>query len=149
MRLMIAGVTSRPFSVVTLPPPSSGRDEDSIGNIRSLSRERYAEERSIVEGKIRKWAGGIGSAREKQKTSAKAKEKELEEIKKAGKKGMKLAEYRKWRDREMWTNRYNALKKRQSQGERLNPGEEGEMEELRGKLSASGGPTVRPTTRSE
>ena len=70
---------------------------------------------------------------------------EEEEIKKAKKKGMKLEEYRKWRDREMWTNRINQLKKVLSMGDPLSKEEIVEMEDLEKKLSAAGGPTVAPT----
>ena len=142
MRLMIDGLTSRPFSVATLPPPNFSQDKGRIEKIRSHSRERYAAERSTVEEKISKWAASAKEAKNEQKKGEKLKEKELEEIKKAKKKGMKLAEYRLWRDREMWTNELNALKKKQNLGEELSADELKRTEELSAKLSAVGGPTV-------
>jgi len=145
MRLMIDGVTSRPFSVATLPPPDFEQDEGRVDKIRALSRERYAEKRSVIEEKIVKWAKSAKSAKAKQKTDLKAKEKELEEVKKAKKKGMKLDEYRKWRDREMWTNSYNSLKKKVANSEKLTDEEKAEMKDLEEKLKAAGGATVAPT----
>ena len=145
MRLMIDGVTSRPFSVAALPPPQFAQDEGRIDKIRKLSRERYTEKRSVVEDNIRKWAASAKLGKEKQQSQEKAKEKEEEELKKARKKGMKLEEYRKWRDREMWTNRMNQLKKIIANGDALAKEEMAEMEELEKKLSQAGGPTVNPT----
>jgi len=142
IKLMIDGVTSRAFSVATLPPPQFEQDKGRVEKIRKLSRERYAEKRSDVEQKIRKWAESAKAARSQQKSAGKVKEKELEEIKKAKKKGMKLAEYRAWRDREMWTNNLNALKKKLTNGEELSEEEKKEMEELKKKLDAVGGATV-------
>lgn len=142
MRLMIDGLTSRPFSVATLPPPNFSQDKGRIEKIRSHSRERYAVARSIVEEKIIKWAASAKVAKDEQKKGEKQKEKEQEEIKKAKKKGMKLAEYREWRDREMWTNELNALKKKKNLGEELNTDELKRVEELTTKLLAVGGPTV-------
>jgi hypothetical protein len=144
MRLMIDGITSHPFSVATLPPPTFEQDVGRVEKIRAHSRERYAMQRSIVEDKIKKWALSAKESRGKQKSDAKVKEKELEEIKKAKKKGMKLAEYRTWRDREMWTNSYNALKKKLTNEGSLSDAEKKEMEELQKKISTAGGPTVRP-----
>ena len=68
----------------------------------------------------------------------KSKEKEVEEREKAKKKGMKLEEYRAWRDREMWTNDFNALRKK-AITEKLSGEEEGKMKDLEGKLAKSGG----------
>jgi hypothetical protein len=144
MRLMIDGLTSRPFSVSTLPPPKFEQDKGRIEKIRKHSRERYAEKRLVVEGKIKKWAHSAKAAKTEQRTEMKAREKELEEIKKAKRKGMKLGEYRKWRDREMWTNAYNALKKKMNTGSGLSEEEKKAMEELQKKLNQAGGATVSP-----
>ncbi len=55
VKLMIDGVTSEPFSAVTLPPifESYGNKEKII----RVSRERYSEERKVVEEKIARWSG--------------------------------------------------------------------------------------------
>ena len=143
MRLMIEGITSQPFSVATLPPPDFEQGEGRSQKIIDLSRERYAEKRSVVEDKIRKWAASAKSAKVRQKSDSKAKEKELEEVKKAKKKGMKLAEYRSWRDREMWTNRLNQIKKAEREG-KITDDEKKEMEDLIKKIDSAGGPTVKP-----
>ncbi|MDO8594578.1 MAG: type IV secretion system DNA-binding domain-containing protein [bacterium] len=54
LKLMIDGVTSQPFSAVTIPPierqPKSFRDE-----VIAASRETYARARSVVEQQITEW----------------------------------------------------------------------------------------------
>lgn len=55
LKLMIDGVTSRPFSATTMPPINV--KTNSREKIIKVSRERYAQNRSIVEGKILRWAG--------------------------------------------------------------------------------------------
>lgn len=139
MRLMIHGVPSKPFSIVTLPPPAFAQDDGRVAVIRRLSRERYAEKRSVVEEKIARWVTSARSAREDMQRMEKAKEKEEEERKKAKEKGMSLEAYRKWRDREMWTNEFNALRKRQFLGETLMPEEQTKMGDLEKRLAESGG----------
>lgn len=139
IRLMIDGIPSKPFSVATLAPPKYPQDEGRVETLRNLSRERYAQKRSVVEEKIMRWAATAGEVKVAAKTSAKNLEKEEEEKKKARAKKMTLEDYRKWRDREMWTNEYNALKKKQMLGETLAATEENMMKELIPKLEASGG----------
>ncbi|MFH0779803.1 MAG: type IV secretion system DNA-binding domain-containing protein [Parcubacteria group bacterium] len=55
MKLMINGVSSDPFSARTLPPIS--RRSGNAEKIISISRERYANAREIVEDKIARWTG--------------------------------------------------------------------------------------------
>jgi len=138
-RLMIEGMPSKPFSVQTLPPPEFEQDEERIVLQRKLSRERYSEKRAVVEEKISKWAASASEARTQSVSVSKAKEKEEEEMKKARKKGMKLEEYCAWRDREMWTNDYNALRKRAIMGEEFTNEETKAMKDLEAKLEKSGG----------
>ncbi|MFA4818823.1 MAG: DUF87 domain-containing protein [Patescibacteria group bacterium] len=55
LKLMIDGVTSDPFSAITLPPAAvktNNRDK-----VIRVSRERYATNRSEVEERIFRWAG--------------------------------------------------------------------------------------------
>jgi hypothetical protein len=52
---------------------------------------------------------------------------------------MTLAQYRAWRDRELWTNEYNALRKRKLMGEAISSEEEKVMQDLEKKLGDSGG----------
>ncbi len=139
MRLMVGGMASKPFSVSTLPPPAVAQDEDRLAIIRRASRERYCEKRVDVEEKISQW---LQSAKEAKKTvvvAEKAKEKESEEREKAKKKGMKLDEYRAWRDRELWMNEYNALRKKKYLEGGLTPEEDQKMLDLMPKLEATGG----------
>jgi len=56
LRLMIDGVSSRPFSAVTLPPFEKPKKSYKDVIIR-VSRERYATKREKVEEKIARWSG--------------------------------------------------------------------------------------------
>ena len=138
MRLMIDGMPSKPFSVSTLPPPSI-QAEQGIDVLRKLSRERYAEKREVVEEKIRTWAAGSAQGRQEATRDTKEQDKASEERAKAKKKGMNLKEYRTWRDRELWTNEFNALRKRRLLGEDLSADEAAHLIDLEEKLSKSGG----------
>jgi DNA-directed RNA polymerase subunit RPC12/RpoP len=55
LKLLIDGVTSQPFSAITLPPISqrTGTEEKVI----KVSRERYARPRAEIEQKILQWSG--------------------------------------------------------------------------------------------
>ncbi len=139
IRLMIKGIPSKPFSVSTLPPPQVDDDTKRLDVIRKLSRERYTERVSVVEDKIAKWLASSKTAKATAKVAEKAKEKEEEELKKARKKGMSLPDYRKWRDRELWTNEFNALRKKQFVGETLTVEEQNSFKDLEKKLTDSGG----------
>ncbi len=139
VRLMIDGMPSKPFSVSTLPPPEYEQDAKRIDVLRHLSRERYAEKKEIVEDNIKKWAASSAEGKKEAVQQGKAKEKEEEERKRARKKGMSLDEYRKWRDREMWMNDFNALRKRKLLGEELSKDEETQVKDLEKKLKDSGG----------
>jgi hypothetical protein len=139
MRLMIDGVPSKPFSVSTLPPPTMQQDDGRVDTIRKLSRERYAEKREVVEEKIGKWAASAAEGKKSSKSIEKTKEKEEEELKKARAKKMTLEQYRAWRDREMWCNEFNALRKKSLLGETMTELEKAQMKGLEEKLSASGG----------
>lgn len=139
MRLMVDGITSEPFSVHTLPPPKVEVSAKRIDVIRALSRERYAEERAVVEEKILRWAATAAEAAKNLKQAEKSKEKEEEERKKARAKKMTLEQYRAWRDREMWMNAFNALRKKEFLGEKLTQLEEQQKKDLTKKLEASGG----------
>ncbi len=146
IRLMIDGISSKPFSVSTLPPPKVGQDEKRVQTIRELSRERYAQKRTDVEERIMRWAASLSEGQVAAKSAVKVKEKEEEEIKKARAKKMSLEQYRAWRDREMWANEFNALRKREMLGETLNDTEKAQMADLTQKLEAGGG--VPPVSKS-
>lgn len=55
LKLMIDGVSSRPFSALTLPP--IGTNTGSAEKVVRVSRERYAVPRSKIEDKIARWSG--------------------------------------------------------------------------------------------
>ena len=149
-RLMIDGIPSKPFSVSTLPPPKIEQDPGRVDQLRKLSRDRYAEKKTVVEEKIMRWAAGAQEAQMQAKTAEKSKEKEEEEKKKARAKKMTLEQYRAWRDRELWLNTYNAIRKKQFLGEALTPEETAQMAELAPKLEATGGiPAVSKTLLDE
>jgi len=57
LKLMINGVTSRPFSAQTLPPILIEEKETQREKIIRISRERYATSREKIEDKIRRWSG--------------------------------------------------------------------------------------------
>lgn len=57
LRLMIDGITSRPFSAQTLSPMAMGKIEGNREKIIKVSRERYATPREKVEEKIARWSG--------------------------------------------------------------------------------------------
>ncbi|OGJ70276.1 hypothetical protein A3H90_03435 [Candidatus Peribacteria bacterium RIFCSPLOWO2_02_FULL_55_36] len=139
MRLMVDGITSEPFSVHTLPPPAIAQNAKRVDLIRALSRERYAEERAGVEEKILRWAATAAEAAKGCKQAGKLKEKEEEERKRALAKKMTLEQYRKWRDREMWVNAFNALRKKEFTGAILTPEEVRQKADLVQKLETSGG----------
>ncbi len=149
-RLMVDGMPSKPFSVNSLPPPDVELESGRLDTLLKLSRERYAEKRSVVEDKIAKWSVQAAEGKGKAKVAAKAKEKEEEEIKKARKKKMSLEEYRAWRDREMRVNDFNMLRKQSLLEENLTDAEKSEMEKLQKKLEESGGvPEVSKTLLAE
>ncbi len=55
MRLMIDGVASDPFSATTLPPITGATQ--NVDKVIAVSRERYANQREVVEDKIKRWSG--------------------------------------------------------------------------------------------
>jgi len=57
LKLMVDGVTSRPFSAVTLPPMAVADISQAPEKIIKVSRERYARPRDVVEERIRRWSG--------------------------------------------------------------------------------------------
>lgn len=54
IKLMIKGVTSKPFSMQTIPP--SGELYSQADKVLTVSRERYGNKREIVEDKIARWS---------------------------------------------------------------------------------------------
>jgi len=62
LRLMVDGVTSRPFSATTLPPLKFESNPGTKERIMQSSRERYARPRAEVEREIAKWSGMVDDA---------------------------------------------------------------------------------------
>jgi len=55
IKLMIDGITSKPFSMSTVPP--SGVRYPNLEKVIRVSRERYGRPRDVVEEKIARWSG--------------------------------------------------------------------------------------------
>lgn len=62
LKLMVDGVSTQPFSASTLPPIETRTNSEE--KVIAVSRERYAEHRSIMEEKILRWSGmeAVGAA---------------------------------------------------------------------------------------
>ena len=72
IKLMIDGVTSEAFSARTLPPvPLAEENLDTKDKIISVTRERYARPREVIEDKIIRWSENRG-VEETNKTKATA-----------------------------------------------------------------------------
>ncbi len=63
LKMMIDGVSCRPFSALTLPPMDVGATNQRE-KIINVSRERYASSREEVEAKITKWSGVVAENEE-------------------------------------------------------------------------------------
>ena len=57
LKLMIDGVTSRPFSAKTLPPMVKSGDKEIAAEVIKSSRELYCRPRDVVEKEINDWSG--------------------------------------------------------------------------------------------
>lgn len=57
LKLMVNGVTSRPFSATTLPPFKLASSEHIAQEVIESSRRRYAQPRYLVEEDIQEWSG--------------------------------------------------------------------------------------------
>ena len=57
LKLMINGITSRPFSAFTLPPMEFPETKSNRERIIQASRKTYARSRAEVEEKIARWSG--------------------------------------------------------------------------------------------
>ena len=64
LKLMVNGVSSRPFSANTLPPLKGPKDAADSAEVIEASRKRYARPRWLVEQEINTWSGmeGLGSS---------------------------------------------------------------------------------------
>jgi CxxC-x17-CxxC domain-containing protein len=55
IKLMIDGISSDPFSARGLPPLPEGERTNSLEKVIKVTRERYAQQREVVEEKISRW----------------------------------------------------------------------------------------------
>jgi len=60
LKLMVNGITCRPFSATTLPPFRVEASPTVAEDIIQESRKRYARPRAIVEEEINRWSGVMG-----------------------------------------------------------------------------------------
>ncbi len=60
LKLMVNGMTSRPFSATTITAKGSDNVDDSTQTIIDLSRRKYARSREVVESEIMRWSQSLG-----------------------------------------------------------------------------------------
>jgi len=60
IKLMVNGITVRPFSASTLPPFKTQAEAAGEEAIIKMSREKYGRPREVVEKEINRWASGGG-----------------------------------------------------------------------------------------
>ncbi len=80
LKLLIDGVSSQPFSAITLPPIAN--ITHSSEKIINISREKYALPREHIEKKILEWSGMEGKDIDTLLDEAKAKKKSMKESRK-------------------------------------------------------------------
>lgn len=62
IKLMVNGITVRPFSATTLPPFKTQADAAGTEVIIKMSRERYGRPREVVEREILRWSTGLSDS---------------------------------------------------------------------------------------
>ncbi|PIT92408.1 MAG: hypothetical protein COU08_02795 [Candidatus Harrisonbacteria bacterium CG10_big_fil_rev_8_21_14_0_10_42_17] len=60
LKLLVDGITSRPFSASTLPPFKMPTDTAEPAEIIEASRKQYTKPRSEIEKEINNWSGAMG-----------------------------------------------------------------------------------------
>ncbi|MGC9968884.1 MAG: CxxC-x17-CxxC domain-containing protein [Minisyncoccia bacterium] len=60
LKLMVDGVTARPFSAMTLPPLNVETSAMVESEIIKISQKRYSRPREVVEEEINRWSGVMG-----------------------------------------------------------------------------------------
>jgi CxxC-x17-CxxC domain-containing protein len=61
LKLMVDGVTSRPFSAYTLPPMLINAADDSKQKVIENSRAMYTKKKEVIEKEINEWSGMMGA----------------------------------------------------------------------------------------
>ncbi|MFA5820730.1 MAG: DUF87 domain-containing protein [Candidatus Gracilibacteria bacterium] len=56
MRLLIEGMPSKTFSMSTLPSPAVNMEDELIGKVQRVSRERYGRKVTEITDKIKRWS---------------------------------------------------------------------------------------------
>ncbi len=64
LKLMVDGVTSRPFSARTLPPIQTTESTDMVAHIIETSRRLYAKPRDQIETDIERWSSSVPGAQD-------------------------------------------------------------------------------------
>ncbi|OGZ77334.1 MAG: hypothetical protein A2256_03750 [Candidatus Staskawiczbacteria bacterium RIFOXYA2_FULL_32_7] len=59
IKLMIGGITSRPFSAKTITIPAIPKDDIKRNELINLTREKYARTKQAVEDEINRWAANL------------------------------------------------------------------------------------------
>ncbi len=77
LKLMINGVSSTPFSATTLPPIAEPTGNEP--KVITVSRERYANKKDLVEEKINKWMGSEFHLQAAEVESAAVEQEDLQE----------------------------------------------------------------------
>ena len=72
LRLVVNGVTSRPFSATTLPPAVAQPNEENWENILKTCRRSYTRPREEIETKIANWMANIEQQEAKRRTQEQA-----------------------------------------------------------------------------
>ncbi|MDO8469835.1 MAG: hypothetical protein Q7S84_02305, partial [bacterium] len=73
LKLMVNGMTSRPFSASTLPPFKVQESKHTAKEVIESSRKRYARSRAVVEDEIQNWAGASSMGTSSSRASASGK----------------------------------------------------------------------------
>jgi len=58
MKLLVDGMPTKTFSMLTMPPPHFQIDYERMETVRKVSRERYSTHVDIVKDKIKRWSAG-------------------------------------------------------------------------------------------
>lgn len=72
VKLMVNGITSRPFSAATLAPFHAKVEVADREEVVQISRERYMRPRALVEEEINRWANSMGETQPAQPTGKNA-----------------------------------------------------------------------------
>jgi hypothetical protein len=63
-RLLVEGMPTKTFSLMTLPPPTLEIDYDRVERVRKVSRERYSEKVTVIADKIKRWSSNTRDEKE-------------------------------------------------------------------------------------